>query len=54
MGVSLLRTAKSLLTGRTIHMRGSRRFCQKGSNFVEVFFLDDEESPDPNTIISGS
>ena len=34
-------------------MRGSRRFCQRGSNFDEVF-SDDEESPDPNTITSGS
>ena len=39
-------------------MRGSRKFCQKGSNFDKGFFLFlffkyDEGSRDPNTTISG-
>ena len=36
-------------------MRGSRNFCQSGSNFDNVFFLFflfDEERKDPNTTIS--
>ena len=40
-------------------MRGSRKFCQRRSNFDNVFclfwgaFLVDEEREDPNTTISG-
>ena len=34
-------------------MRGSRKFCQSGSNFDNVFFLVDEGREDPNTTISG-
>ena len=37
-------------------MRGSRQFCQRGSNFDNVFFfsfLVDEGRKDPNTTISG-
>ena len=38
-------------------MRGSRKFCQRGSNFDNVFcfvvFLVDEEREDPSTTISG-
>ena len=33
-------------------MRGSRKFCQRGSNF-EAFFLVDEGREDPNTTKSG-
>ena len=41
-----------------INMRGSRKFCQRGSNFDNVFlffFLHviDEGREDPNTTISG-
>ena len=35
------------------HMRGSRTFCQRGSNFDNVFVLVDEERGDPSTTISG-
>ena len=38
-------------------MRGSRKFCQRGSNFDNVFFflsLVDERKRDPNTTISGA
>ena len=38
-------------------MRGSRKFCQRGSNidngFCCFFFLVDEGRDDPNIIISG-
>ena len=38
-------------------MRGSRKFCQRGSNFDNsffvCFFLVDEGKEDPNTTISG-
>ena len=36
-------------------MPGSRKFCQRGSNFNNVvfFFLADEGWEDPNTTISG-
>ena len=33
-------------------MRGSRKFCQRGSNFDNVFF--DEGRKDPSTTIRGS
>ena len=36
-------------------MRGSRKFCQRGSNFdlfLYIFCLVDEEREDPNTTIS--
>ena len=33
-------------------MRGSRKFCQMGSNF-DNFLLVDEGREDPNTTISG-
>ena len=35
------------------HMRGSRKFCQRGSNFDNVFFQFDEGRKDTNTTISG-
>ena len=34
-------------------MRGSRKFCQRGSNTDNVFFLVDEGREDPSTTISG-
>ena len=34
-------------------MRGSRKFCQRGSNFDDVFVLD-EAREDPNTTIVGA
>ena len=34
-------------------MRGSRKFCQRGSYFDKVFLVD-EGREDPNTTISGS
>ena len=34
-----------------ILMRGSRKFCQRGSNF-DVIFLVNERREDPSTIIS--
>ena len=33
-------------------MRVSRKFCQRGFNFDNVFKLVDEERKDPNTTIS--
>ena len=33
-------------------MRGSRKFCQRGSNF-DTFFLVDEGREDPSTTVSG-
>ena len=33
-------------------MRGSRKFCQRGSKF-NVFFLVDEGIEDPNTAMNG-
>ena len=33
-------------------MHGSRKFCQSGSNFGNVFFLVDEGWVDPNSTIS--
>ena len=35
-----------------IRMRGSRKFCQRGSNFENVFLVD-EGCDEPNTTISG-
>ena len=41
------------------YMRGSRKFCQRGSNFdvffflLFFFFLVDESREDPSTTISG-
>ena len=38
----------------TIFMRGSRKFCQRGSDIDFLFLVDDEGREDPNTtIISG-
>ena len=34
-------------------MRGSRKFCQRGSNFDNVFFYLFRGEIDANTIISG-
>ena len=34
-------------------LHGSREFCQRGSDFDNVFFLVDEERDDSNTTISG-
>ena len=34
-------------------MRGPRKFCQRGFNFDNVFFLVDERREDANTAISG-
>ena len=34
-------------------MRGSRKFCQRGSNIDNLFFLFDEGRNDKNTTISG-
>ena len=34
------------------YMRGSRKFCQRGSKFDNVFFID-ERILDPNTAING-
>ena len=34
-------------------MRGSRKFCQMGSNF-DIFFVVDEGWEDPNTTLCGS
>ena len=39
--------------GKVFLMRGSRTFCQRGSNFDNVFFLVDEGRKDPNTTING-
>ena len=36
-----------------MHMRGSRKFCQRESNLDNVFFLVDEGWEDPNTTVSG-
>ena len=33
-------------------MRGSRKFCQRGSNFVNIFLID-KGREDPSTAISG-
>ena len=33
-------------------MRGSRKFCQRGFNFDNVFFLVDQGRKVPNTTIS--
>ena len=33
-------------------MLGSKKFCQRGSNFDNFFFLVDEGRKDPNTNIS--
>ena len=33
-------------------MRGSRKFCQRGSSFDNVFFVE-EGREDPNTTLSG-
>ena len=35
-----------------VAMRGSRKFCQRGSNFDNVFLVD-EGREDQNTTISG-
>ena len=35
-------------------MRGSRKFCQRGSKFDNFFFLVDEGIEDPNITINGS
>ena len=35
-------------------MRGSRKFCIRGSKFEKVFFLVDSGIEDPNTAINGS
>ena len=37
-----------------LYMRGSRKFCQRGSNFDMFFCLVNEGREDPNTTISGS
>ena len=34
-------------------MRGSRKFCQRGPNFDNIFFLVDMGREDPSTTISG-
>ena len=34
-------------------MRGSRKFCQRGSNFDNIVFLVDKGREDPSTTISG-
>ena len=34
-------------------MRGSRKFCQRGSNSAKSFFLVDEGLDDPNTTFNG-
>ena len=34
-------------------MCGSRKFCQRGSNFDNVFFLADEGREDPSATIAG-
>ena len=34
-------------------MRGSRKFCERGSNFDNVVFLFNEGREDPDTTISG-
>ena len=34
-------------------LRRSRKFCQRGSDFDNVFFSVDEGRDDPNTTISG-
>ena len=35
-------------------MRGSRKFCQRGSNFDNVFFVDDDKGrEDPKTTKAG-
>ena len=34
-------------------MRGSRKFCQRGSNFYNVFFWFDVGRKDPHTTIRG-
>ena len=36
-----------------LYMRGSRKFCQRGSTFDTVF-LADEGKEDPNTTINGT
>ena len=44
------------MSASMFHMRGSRKFCQRGSNFDNVFcfiFLVDEGREDPSTTISG-
>ena len=33
---------------------GSRKFCQRGSKFDSVTFLDDEGIEDPNSTFNGS
>ena len=35
------------------YMRGSRKFCQRGSKLDNVFFFVDEGRVDPSNIISG-
>ena len=35
-----------------LHMRESRKFCQRGPNLI-TFFLVDEGIEDPNTFING-
>ena len=34
-------------------MQGSRKFCQRGSKFDNVFFFLDEGIEDPNITING-
>ena len=38
---------------RDPRLRGSRKFCQRGSNFFSFFFLVDEGREYPNTTKSG-
>ena len=44
-------TVKAQTSLRILH--GSRKFCQRGSYFVNVFFLVNEGRDDPNTTIGG-
>ena len=45
-------TVKAPQTSSRI-LHESRKFCQRGSDFDNVFFLVDEGRDDPNTTISG-
>ena len=39
---------------KKVYMRGSRKFCQRGSNFDNVFYFKfDEGRKGPNNTISG-
>ena len=58
MDVWALRNAMHVLNGVSVlrgNMRGSRKFCQRGSTFDNIgFFLVTEGKEDPNTTISRS